>query len=661
MKPYGIISFSGGFMKFKKRIKKTFKSIIKSIKTNNIHLFLLSSIPFLMLDLFTRIFSQKTAFFPWNDCIPNLFSLIWIYLIIIISLFLKKRNGKMLLIFFFVFFQLFYYINNIYYSLSGTFFDFHLVGLASEGSDYFMDAVASAQPMIYLVGMLSIIFFIFLFRKLPFGKKNNFKAIIFVLIIFLFIHTLIPVFYGDANNELTWNTWRNPRNIYDNFNDNNKSMSITGLYEYTIRNYYLTYLKEKKSNNETELEFLSNIFSEVATNIKNKYTGKLKNKNIIFLQLEGIDDWVLTKKNMPNTYALLSNSINFNNHYSYYNGGGSTFNSEFAVNTGYVTPITYTQNAYTFNKNDFPYSMARIFKELDYRVNAFHMNSGEYYSRKINYTTWGFDNYYGLKDLDSYINDDYKLDTELINNPIFYEKQFLDEGNFVNYLITYTLHMPFSESKGMCKYILAKEKELQEEKEEEIEIEEVEPLTEEECVIIQAKETDEMVKLLMKALKDNDLDDDTIIVAFSDHYLYTLNDQTILDKYKDTKTNLINKTPFFIWSKGLKKVNVSKVTSQINILPTVLNLLGINYNPNYYTGEDALNNNYKGIAFFNDYSWYDGKYYFQDGKLIKGNQNNVEVVEEKSGYVDYLIKKNDLILKYNYLKRVKEAEIESVQ
>ena len=105
-----------------------------------------------------------------------------------------------------------------------------------------------------------------------------------------------------------------------------------------------------------------------------------------------------------------NNSFNFTNHYSYYNGGGSTFNSEFAVNTGFITPLSYTQNAYTFNRNSFPYSMANLFKKEGYAVNAFHMNTGEYYSRTSKYRNWGYNNYYGLIDIDEYNDNSYMLD-----------------------------------------------------------------------------------------------------------------------------------------------------------------------------------------------------------------------------------------------------------
>ena len=106
-------------------------------------------------------------------------------------------------------------------------------------------------------------------------------------------------------------------------------------------------------------------------------------------------------------------------------------------------------------------------------------------------------------------------------------------------------------------------------------------MSEEECARRQAKETDYFVSLLLDKLKTNNLLDNTVLVVFSDHYLYTLEDQTILNKYKNTSNNLINKTPFFIYDNGNTKKTINKVTSQLNILPTVLNLFGIEYNPNY--------------------------------------------------------------------------------
>ena len=473
------------------------------------------------------------------------------------------------------------------------------------------------------------------------------------MIVFIILHTLTPFLLGKKNDELTWSTWKNPRNIYISFNDNNKSMRISGLYEYSIRNFYITFIKPKKTDNEEELTFLEDVYKTEVERKTDSYTGLLKDKNLIILQLEGVDEWLLNENDTPNLYKLMNNSINFTNHYSYYNGGGSTFNSEFAVNTGFITPLSYTQNAYSFSKNDFPYTLAKLFKSLGYSVNAFHMNTSEFYSRGANYKNWGYDNYYGLVDMYDYKNKEYELDREMILNEDFSNKMFENE-KFVDYIITYSSHLPFSTSSGVCKKLVTLDA-LETLGVEELPKDYVLPtLTEEECARRQVKETDYMVELLLQKLEDNELMDNTAIVVFTDHYLYTLSDQTILDKYKDTSNNLINHTPFYIYNNGETKKTIKDVTSQLNILPTILNLFDIEYNPNYYIGENALSNDYNGLVFFSDYSWYDGNVYVSGGEVVNNGKISDEDLEMMNYYVNYLERKNDLTLKCDYFKKIKK-------
>ena len=610
---------------------------------------ILLALPFLILDLTTRIFFP-TSFVSFWYIVPNLFTILWCFLFLGIVFSFKSKIGRKIYVLILVCAMFIFLLNNVYYSMTDNFFDFSLIEMARESTSYIFDTVLKAKIWIYLVCLAVMIFGIWALKMIPNKKENDYKNLIVIFVLFLVFHSFIPFLYGKANNELTWNTWKNKRNVYINFNDNNKSMAITGLYEYTCRNIYVTFFKTKKTNNQIELNFLEEVFNNDDAKSSNEYTGIFKNKNVIFLQLEGLDSWLLTEKDTPNLYNLMNSSFNFTNHFSYYNGGGSTFNSEFAVNTGYITPLSYNQNAYTFNKNLFNYSMANMFKDAGYLVNAFHMNSKEFYSRGINYSNWGFDNYYGLKDMVNYNDNSYMLDTELINNDTFYDLMFHSDKRFVDYIITYSPHMPFNQSKVVCKLILDKEKEtsLDSEKSEES-IQQVE-LTEEECARLQANETDKMIGLLIQALRDNNLYDNTVLVVFTDHYLYTLDDMTILDKYKKTDNNLINHTPFFIWSSNIKMKEIKEVTSQLSILPTVLNLFGIDYNSNYYIGTDALSNDYKGIVLFSDASWYDGNVYV-DGGMVTNNQHiSSEDLERKNSYIDYIIKKNDLVLKYDYFK-----------
>ena len=132
----------------------------------------------------------------------------------------------------------------------------------------------------------------------------------------------------------------------------------------------------------------------------------------------------------------------------------------------------------------------------------------------------------------------------------------------------------------------------------------------------------------------------------------TVSDEKMLEPYKDITSNLINKTPFFIWSAGMKKEEVTKVNSQLDILPTFLNLMGITYNDKWYTGYDILDSKYKSMIVFPDLSWYDGTYYVADNVVTNKKKISQELLEEKNSYAEYLVKKNDLVLKYNYFKDI---------
>lgn len=623
-------------------IKNFFYKIKKYIVTHRYTIYL--AIPFLLMDIITRIFGYKIGYFPTFYPAPNIFTLVWIFLFLGIITCLKGTGSK---IAYWVLFSLFFILfltNTIYYSFTSFYFSFNLMLMAGEGSSYIWDTIIHANPLIYILAVCIVIIAVIVFKKAPEKKLFRPKRLGMIFLIFIVLHLLAPLCLGFANSNLKWSSFRNPRNIYNSYSDSNKSMRVSGLYEYSFRNFYITFLKPKESISKDDKEFLDKIYQAEDKKQPDEYTGIFKDKNVIFLQLEGMDNWLLTKKTTPNLYGLMKNSINFKDHYSIYTGGGSTFNSEFAVNTGFTTPVSYTENVYTLNTNTFDYTMAKLFKKEGYAVNAFHMNTSGFYSRGINYKAWGYDNYFGLQDIASYDTLDYELDRELILNKTFYDNMFKQNSKFVDYIITYTPHTPFTTSKEVGQLVA----EMKYGKDN------IPDLSEEETAKLMVGETDYMVGLLIQALKDNNLYDNTVIVAYADHYLYTINDKTVLDKNKNTLGNLINHTPFFIWSSDIQPKNINSVTMQMNILPTVLNLFGIDYNSNYYLGTNALAKNYKGIAFFSDYSWYNGNVYVDDEKILNKGKLSPKKREETSELVHNIIRKNDLTLKYDYFKTLKK-------
>lgn len=602
------------------------------------------AMPFIIMDIFIRIQAGSTNYIRPTMIIPTIiFSAVWIVTIVSVSRCLRPILGRIFYGTCFTLFFSLFFTHCVYFLYTGFFFGFRLTESADEGSAYIWDTIKNTNPLIFVFCILLVGTAAYVLIKFPKReKKSDFRKLIRSLVIFVLVLLVNPLLLGRANSALEWDTWRNPRNVYQNFNDSNKCMKICGLYEYSLRDFYITFLMPEKPDNPKELAFLKEIYKDEKKHGKNDFTGVFKGKNVIFLQLEGIDSWMFNEKDMPNAYSLLENSINFTNHYSYYNGGGSTFNSELAVTTGFLTPISYSKNPYTFSTNLFEYSLPNVLKTEGYSSNAFHMNTGEYYSRELNYLNWGYDGYHSLMDDEGRSDANAQLDTELILNESFYEKMFLQKQPFMNYIITYTPHTPFTLSSPMGKALAEKIYGKGT----------VPSLSEEKVARLFATETDDMIGLLMQGLKDNGLYDNTVIVAYADHYLYTINDKSILDKYKRTDNNLINHTPFFIWSSDTAKMNVDKVNSQLDILPTVLNMLGIEYDENHYIGNDIFDDSFTGYAFFSDYSWYDGNVYVENGEVKEGTNYEKDYIKETNDLINRKIQQNDLTLKYDYFRRM---------
>jgi len=624
--------------------------ISKSEQKSRRNTILFAALPFIVMDAVIRLLAIRVHYFHFLALVPSIvFTFLWVGLIVHVSLWLKSGIGKAVYSFFFLLYFTLFTTHLIYYPYTGFFFNFSLLNSASEGSSYILDVVKNTAFYIYIILILVLVLGVFCIVKLPKRDKCEFKKIGIALLVFVAVHFITPYLYGCANSGLKWDSWRNPRNVYNQFSDSNKSIKISGLFEYTFRDAYKNLFKKPVKITPEDETFLENLYEDETHHEKNPYTGIFEGKNVIFVQLEGLDSWLLNKEDTPTLYSMMDESIVFPEHYSFYNGGGSTFNSELAAITGFFTPMTFTQNAYLFNNNEFPYTLPRLFKERGYRANAFHMNTGEFYMRELNYRNWGFDDYCSLVDDCDYSDASCHMDSELIENEAFYEKMFLEGEPFLHYIITYTPHTPFSfdgDTGAFLAQRLYPDGDYPE-------------LDEEGVARLFAGETDRMMSLLMKALEDNGLSENTVVVCFADHYLYTLNDKSILDKYKNTENNLINKTPFFIWSKGLEREEVLKVNSQIDILPTVLNMFGFDYCDENYIGHDIMSDGYSGYVFFSDYSWYDGVHYVENGEVTNVDEYDSEYIGKINDEINLLINKNDKTLKYDFFEEKEDSSKES--
>lgn len=619
--------------KIKSCIKKLNLNIKKFVKNNKGYLLLGASL--FILDLSLRLFySNQINYYHWFNPMPNIFSLVWIIFILTLTKNIKGIIGKIIYFVFYIFSIIMFLVHSIYFSYFKEFFDYSVMQVAGEGTDYLSTVLLNIPLWIIIIFLASITLTVLGIKKIDQVKKTNGLKVFLIIIIFIALKFILPFGFGPQRKNVEWDDWRNSRSVYTSYNDNNKSLMVSGMFEYNVRNFYINFMQDNTKLSKQEEEVLNDNFKDLKQSETNKYTGIFKDKNLIIVQLESVDDFLLDKNIMPTFYKLSRNSINFTKHFSYTSGGGSTFNSEFMVNTGYSSAYNYNQSAYTFSRNTYAYSLANLFKKQGYEVNAFHMNSSEYYSRGINYKAFGYDSYNGLKDLGIYENNEFWLDTELIKNETFNEKIFNPNKKTLSYIITYSAHMPYKTTKGTCPMLTDKQ-----------------GLTEYECLKIQAKETDDMLNLILENLKEKNMMENTVLVLFTDHYVYTLENKSLLDEYKETDTNLINKTPFMIYHNGEIKKTVKNVNSQLDILPTILNLFGITYYPNNYIGRDILSNDYDPLVFFPDGSWYNGQTYVTNGEYYKGRKISDEKLQKYNSIVKRKMSLNDAVIKSDYFAK----------
>ena len=123
-------------------------------------------------------------------------------------------------------------------------------------------------------------------------------------------------------------------------------------------------------------------------------------------------------------------------------------------------------------------------------------------------------------------------------------------------------------------------------------------------------ETDAFIGQLVEQMESDGTLDNTVLIFFTDHYCkYMTNTQLVMDLKGAENMDMLNRTPFFIYSKGTPAQTVSKVTSSMDIAPTIANLFDLDVNYAYYTGDDAFGDG-GGYVIFKNMNWYDGETYY---------------------------------------------------
>ena len=550
--------------------------------------FVYEGIYLLFIDAFNQYLLTR-SFDISNYLINNLvvFNIVWILLFFIFLYVLKPKARKVITCTFNILLLLISLANYFMYSYFYSVFSWKDLVLSSDGFS-FIDSVFKFINLKIILFTLTSIDMILLVYKTRTKRTYKFKSIQ-SLILDIMIIVLFGVRRIYINNNLNsvndgWNSTEvinNDSNYYQNWTDSTRLMKICGIYEYLIKDFYNSFLK--KDNSIEARLFVNNYIDENYKEDNNEYTGIFKNKNLIFVMMESMDDWLVNENVTPTMYKMMQHGFNFNNHYSPAYVTGETANTEFIANTGMYPSIDRLSPNYAYVNNNYPYSIASLFKNEGYTVNSFHRSNGFLYNRSIMHISLGYEKYHSYVDM-GISDDNLDLDSYIIKNG--YNK-IISNNKFMSFIITYSPHSPYTYNKVECQTNLPDIKTIYPELDNEELL----------CAYSAARETDNMFKLLLEKLKNDNLLDDTIIVAFTDHP-----NKLVI---RDDETEKLNKTIFYIYDHDMNSNQIDTITSSINILPTVINLFGIKNNY-LYSGYDALDTNEEYVI-FKDYTYFDGK------------------------------------------------------
>ena len=475
-------------------------------------------------------------------------------------------------------------VHGVYYNMFRKFFSFGDMAFAGDGFAFLDSSYLVIRKLAILLGLLCLGLMVLAILLVPKEREGRRFRLIAgsgpLAAGALGILAVCLVFFRGADT-MIWDMGSDPATVYENFTDTRSSLSLLGLYHYTFRDIQLVLFPGGGSLTDEEAAEITD-FAAQRGHEDNDMSGVLAGKNLILIQLEAIDTWMVDY--MPNLQAVKEQSVVFSNHYTPAYITAGTFNTEFIVNTGLLPATTGTSTS-VYTRNAFPNSLPHLFREEGYTAESFHGSEGNVYNREQIHLNLGYEDYHSGSEMGMA---DYTMDSDLM--AAF--DDMTDDAPFFSFIITYSGHGPYSEENPIY---LAHADEARAEA----------TRTDGNYVyaVAHAKETDAFIGELMAALEEQGLLEDTVLVFYADHYnYYMLDDDLNMDIKGVDSLDLLQHTDFFIYSQDLEPETVEKYTSSIDVLPTLANLFGLSAEYELLTGDDAFSTD-GGYVFFNDNTW----------------------------------------------------------
>lgn len=381
---------------------------------------------------------------------------------------------------------------------------------------------------------------------------------------------------------------------------------------------------------------------------KNEYTGLFEGYNVIFIVAEGFSGYVVDKERTPMLYDMIHNGFYFKNYYTplWY---GSTLGGEYADLTGLMPKnggYLSMQKAGS-NKNDMCFTLSRQLERLGYAVNGYHANSYTYYDRQISHPNLGL-NWVGVGNGYEPEYSEYGVQLWPQSDERLVEETFdlyADEEHFYTYYLTVSGHVMYNFGGNAMSQ---RHKDI---------VEDLEYSETTKAYIACQYELELALEKLARKLEEKGIADKTLIVLTADHVPY--NDKPVLDElagYELDDTFEWYKNSLIIWSASMKEgIMVNKYCSSLDVLPTVSNLLGLEYDSRMLVGQDILSDS-EGVVMFNDRSFITDRCSYNvatgEVKSMDGSKIDESYIEHMKVNISNKFNMAQSICDYDYYKYV---------
>ena len=338
------------------------------------------------------------------------------------------------------------------------------------------------------------------------------------------------------------------------------------------------------------LENMHNYFSSKTASQQNEYTGMFKGKNLIQITAEAFSPYVISKELTPTLYKLTHEGFVFTNYYQP-GWGQSTTGGEFAHMTGIIpTWVNGNLSFYASHQDYMPFALGNQFRALGYTTVAYHNNSYTYYNRHLTHPNLGYDYYGQGNGLTLTVPGWPYSDLEMmeLTAPAYIEDYVNTGKPFHAYYMSVSGHANWGWGNAMS----AKNREAA--------VAAYPNASQPVQGYIAANlELEYALTYLLEQLGAAGIADDTVICMTADHYPYALVTDEVdyyqeLSGKQDSELDISRyKNTWLLWSGSMESsVTVNTPCSAIDILPTVSNLFGLEFDSRLMSGHDVFAQNY---------------------------------------------------------------------